>query len=454
LTWHVTHVANDIDSVGESPAGVALRQWGPASEVFLFHHGMRIFTGGGTPIARHAGRFTAFSCDTPGAGEDWCENVTEESREVIGATQFGAHYLHPAMGIRKINSGADRELLLSRAVYDYWGSVGCSPVGNSERWDLVSYTWDTTNGLTDTHPIEAATIPAQCTDFGVTEVKFDGSGTGRACYTNSDPSTHDTVHCNEQGTGIDWGNVEELEPINPFMDDADHPSFVMSGGAPTVVHHEGDGSEHWISFRPGASGATEFRFDDATAKNFRKDHPVIVENDDEMRVVYQFGEGTNARIMYKWCDDTSGDCDDYTADPTNTNSDDWHEEIVTDSHRDAAHAELLVDVGQQREFVAFTYDTTVNGSQWRRVVVGTRCVGQDNDWDFFEPRTPDVSTDDQALNFGRPSMVLDRAHDVVHIAFVEADEWEGNQPSYITGGSGDLYWARASYADGVLEDCN
>jgi hypothetical protein len=446
LTWHVTHVANDAAGAGESPAGVAMRQWGPSGDVFLLWHGALPFG------PRAAARLGHFSCDAAPPGGHWCETVTELAREQMGNLSYGQHLLHPAMAIRSLPSSNHLELLLTHTEYDY-GGASCAPVGSSERWDLVSHLWNTDVGTTRTQAVEAAWVAGLCSDYGVTEVKFDQQGVGRACYTNPDPVSDETVHCNEQGTGAEWGYVEQLDPIDPSMDEADHPSFVMHGGRPTVVHHEGTSAEDWISFRPGRSGASDFVFDDASVAAFRKDHPVVIETQDELRVVYQFGDGTNAHIMYKWCDDLTGDCDDYSPDPTNSNNDDWHEEIVTDSHDDAAHAEVMVDWGEQREFVAFTYDSN-HPYQHRRVVLATRCIGQDNPWTFHEPRQPPVTRYDQALNYGRPSMVLDRVNDVVHIAFAEAEEWHGNSPSYSMGQGGELYWVRASYADAVIGDCN
>lgn len=460
MTWHVDEVVNNVEGVGESPLGVAVRQWGPTGDVFVFYHGSKEVTLVGTPTTRQAGRLKHYLCDTPGAGQGWCETATLTSDDQVGDHSFGVHLLHPALAVK--NAGGERELLLSRAVYDY-GGVSCPIIPGApgeppeEQWDLVSYRWNTQVGSISDQAIEAAFAPGLCSDYGITELTFDGSGVGHACYTNADAGTHDEVHCNEQASGFAWNNVTAYEAINNPDNDADHPSFVLDGGGRYVVHHEVAGNNDAISFRPADPLATEFSFDNVSVAGFRKDHPRISKSPDGVRVVYMFGEDDSARLMYRWCDDLSGDCDDYTADKTNTIVDDWHEEIVTGEveHYDVNYPEIRVDYGERREFLAFSYDSADGvGSQQRRVVLGTRCIGADNPWTFSEPRVPASALWDQVLHYGRPSLVLDKAHDIVHLAFVEAEEWHSLTPNYDSGGEGDLYWARASYADADLGDCN
>jgi hypothetical protein len=460
MTWHVDEVPNNVSGAGESPLGVSVRQWGPTSDVFVFFHGTREMTVGGQTYNRQAGRLKHYTCDPAGGGYDYCETATLDNDDQIGPFSRGNHLLHPAMAIKGISGG--RELRLSRAEFDYGGAncpvySGGQGQPDQEQWDLVAYKWNTTNGSISDQAIEAAFSANECTDFGITELAFDGSGTARAYYTHGDPATHDAVHCNEEATGSTWNNVIHYEALGGLFYDADHPSFVLDGGDPIVVHHETNGTAHAISFRPADPLATDFSFDNSSVSTFRKDHPRMVKSTDGLRVVYMFAEDANARLMYRWCDDLSGDCDDYTADPTNTGNDDWYEEVVTGDtdHHDVNYPEIRVDYGERREFVAFSYDA--NGTlpgQHRRVAVGTRCIGAGNSWSFFEPRTPPSSTWDQVLHYGRPSLVLDKNNDMLHLVFVEAEEWETLTPDYDSGGVGDVYWARASYADADLGDCN
>lgn len=54
-------------------------------------------------------------------------------------------------------------------------------------------------------------------------------------------------------------------------------------------------------------------------------------------------------------------------------------------------------------------------------------------------RTADVSDDSQSIQFGRPSIALNRDENIVHVVFREV--------STPAGTSAELWWSRRSYAD-------
>ena len=59
-------------------------------------------------------------------------------------------------------------------------------------------------------------------------------------------------------------------------------------------------------------------------------------------------------------------------------------------------------------------------------------------------RAPSPSSDDQAIVFGRPSIVLNAAEQIAHVALIEFDEYHNDFKMDVPTDS-DLYWYRKSY---------
>jgi hypothetical protein len=223
----------------------------------------------------------------------------------------------------------------------------------------------------------------------------------------------------------------------------DHPSFNMGpGGRYVALHKQLDlpgsgGSNHTIEMNVPDGTALDI----SLANQVRKNFPNTSRNGGVQRVVWEEDDDVNARLMYAQC---SSDCSQLT---------NWTHEQITDGavHKDARRVEHIVDLGDQREFVSFSYDSSQVGAARNRVVLGTRCLG-DATWTFEQVRDPGAGREfwDQMLNYGRPSIVLDKANDIVMLAFVEAEQWnDGNFPT--PGTESNAVWIRADY--GVLPSC-
>jgi len=439
LTWHET----EIDPAGV-PQGVSIRNWGPTGDNFLFYdHVEPVYVGGALTSYDNVTSFAHYSCDAAGGGYDYCETVTLEDDLDVGSTintgfdPSDTHAMHPASAIRKVSS--DFELTLSRAEPE--GTHTCADIGGLPTWDLMSYVYRTdTASITDTLAIQRADNAADCQDHGKTELAYDGS-TAHACYTVTTQSTGDLVQCNEDdGSSGEWGSAVDLARV----DEEDHPSFVLDGSDRVVAAHAYDSSDdHSIEVRLADGSTSELISLHGSTK---KNHPETSWNNDVLRVVYRHDQGANADIAYKRCH-TSGtnDCSDWDS-PGDPN-DDWQESYIVEDKFGASHVEHVVDVGAQREFVAFYFNGGSAGAPKQRVLVGSRCLH--DDWEFDLPRTPDTGTDDQVLNYGTPSLVLDRVEEVVHIAFIEADEFDDQHAD--PEQDGQIYWMRANY-DG-LDSC-
>ncbi len=434
MDWYETELAFD-----DTAFGASIRNWGPTGDTFVFVNHTEEFS---STDFDHATTLFHYECDAAGGGYEFCENATLIDEEDVGATIHadGPHAMHPASAIRLYSSG-EQELTLARNEEE--GTYACS-AGGDLVWDIVSYVYRTTTGsVVESLPIQRAEKLADCEDHGKSEVKYDGA-TAHACYTTIDASG-DFVQCNEDDGGTsEWSSPEDL----PAAHEEDHPTFVIDddGDRITAVHAFTTGS-HSILVRLADGTPVTISDDDDSPKN----HPELSSNNGSLRIVYHHdpNENNDFRLAYKGCNATATvDCSDYgyPGDPT----DDWLEEYITDDvygpdhYFQAKHVEHVKDLAAQREFIAFQYNakTALSGDRLR-VVVGTRCFG--GSWDFEQPREPDQPNDDQSLIYGTPGLVLDKNHQLVHIAFAELTQMNGNNPDTTAGG--DAYWLRASYAD-------
>ncbi len=439
MDWYETEIAYDDTAVGAS-----IRNWGPSGDVFVFvNHVDEVVDGLGVSTYNNETTIYHYECDAAGGGYEFCENATLIDEEDVGSTNVSSlpHAMHPASAVRFYSSG-EQELTLSRNEEE--GTYVCGAPGGNLVWDIVSYVYRTTSGsVVESLPIQRADSAAECEDHGKTEVKYDGA-TAHACYTTIDASG-DYVQCNEDdGDPYEWSSTEDLTAAS----EEDHPTFVIddNGDRITAVHAFNGSANHEILLRLADGTPVAISDNDDSKKN----HPELSGNTDGIRVVYHHDpEGMgDFRIAYKGCNLSSTvDCSDYgyPGDPT----DDWVEEYITDDvygsnyYFQAKHAEHVKDLALEREFVAFQYNSYTASEPRLRVIVGTRCFG--GSWDFEQPRVPDDVDDDQSLIYGTPGLVLNKNEKLVHVAFAELAEMDGNEPTTTDGG--DAYWLRASYAD-------
>jgi len=437
-------------SSDQAARGVSIRQWGPQGRVFLYTHLQG--TDDGVNDDEQSAEVEEWECLPAGGGYDYCENIFLQNHEVVGATSTGAHLLHPAAAIRH-QGGGDLELTLSRLVKNY-GGASCPTNNGEEQWDLVSYLFEPdhsgSNDITATLPINAAFASAECADYGMTELAYDGA-TPHGCYTAIEGS-EEFIQCNDDdGTGTsEWTGANDLsndENLPGSWDaEEDHPSFVIAPNGRIVAAHR-----HNVHPTQGEKQNIEVTFPDSSIVDIdswtdtRKNFPNTSRNYDGvlgkhvLRVVWEVGDGTDAELTYASC---HTDCDIDTS---------WSTETITDSHRDAQRVQHVADAGANREFVVFSYDsrTPFFGST-TRVVLGTRCMDQSpaEAWAFDEVRpSPASPGDDQKLNYGRPSIALDKVNDMVMVGFVEASNWDDGPVWDLQGGSdGDVVFARADYS--------
>jgi len=386
-------------------------------------------------------------CFPAQGGLEYCEVATAVSADDVGPTQTGQHFLHPAMSIRKLSGSSDLELYLSRVEDDYW--ISCPNNSSGLVWDLASYQFKPDDPV-DPFVWEVAVHAAvqqtsECSDHGITELLFDGS-TPHACYTNV-TDTEERVQCNDyDGSGqYEWGNPDNLAlqtGLPPGWETReDHPSFNMGAGGRVVALHK----EAIPPFGNNNNHAIEITFPDgtaldlSTANQVRKNFPNTSRNGGVQRVVWEEGDDGDAELKYAEC---SSNCKQFSS---------WTIEEITDGsvHKDARQVSHVVDQPEKREFVTFSYDSNTDFMEdpENRVVMGTRCLG-DTTWSFEEVRDPPLAKEtwDQMLNYGRPSIVLDKSNELVMIAFVEAEEWNnGNFPDFTL--DADAIWVRAHYGD-------
>jgi hypothetical protein len=447
LEWH--HSVFDYSDEQQAARGVAIRQWGPQGRVFLYAHLQ------GQNLEQSA-EVVEWECLPAGGGFDYCENIFIQNLEAVGPTNTGEHLLHPAAAIRN-QGGGELELYLSRAVDDYY--ISCPDTTEGAQWDLVSYVFEPdhsgVNDIVYTIPINAAIQQtSECNDYGITELTFDGSEP-HACYTMHSGSD-ELVQCNhynsipqdEWGAPASLANNELLDP--GWIAEEDHPSFVISPNGRIVAAHRHNygpvGQERQNIEVTFPDGDTVY-LDDWGTSNIRKNFPNTSRNYDTtlgkhvLRVVWEYESGNLAKLKYGSC---HTDCDDLA---------NWSLEEITAAYKDAQKVQHVVDGPARREFITFSYDSEEPGfGNTARVVVATRCIDAGPVWDFQEIRpAPSPTGDDQKLNYGRPSIALDKANSMLMVAFVEASNWGlGNR--WQSNSDGDVVFARADYSG--LPQCN
>jgi len=430
LTWHTKKVR-----VVGVPVGVSLRNWGPTGDTFLFVH--HVDRDDETDDLVHTTTLRHLRCDD--APEGWCATSTFLDSERVGDTVITRadrfHYMHPTTSVKL--GGEAPKLILARAEPRH--PLDCLPLADEPSWTLSAFLYQSGEAaVTDSMPLVGTD---DCRDHGKTEVLWSGDDL-HACYTSQPRLGDDVVQCNDD-IGTDWALDDGWQaPVDLDLGDGleDHPSFVMRDGVPVVALHVKQGDDHSIRMRLASGEWVTLSQVDPVWKN----HPHMSDDGGAHVLVYQVGLGASARIAYKRChpDQAPGGCLDYRQSP----DDDWKESYVTDApggeHHfpGAARPEHVVDHAAGREYVTFAYNADRGGDTSDRVVVGTRCAVPGARWEFLHPREPADPGIDQYLPMGTPALVLDRAHDMVHLAFVEGQR-DGAHVDL--DADGDIYWLRA-----------
>lgn len=437
LVWHTTDLGTPG---GPYPVGASVRVWGPTGEVFLLRHEHeRLAVATGEPY-RQSAVLEQFRCLPARDPSSWCAHVVNEGQWPIGTVDEGNHMLHPSMVVRDM--GPVRRLTLVRATRGYRYACPSHPDGRTQ-WDLAAFEVDSGKGVVSTVPLEFARGPDDCTDWGRLEVQMGADRVPWACYTHADEAIGDRVRCRRQTEPLHWSEVLDL----PHRWEADHPSFALVGGHPLVAVHETDGRGHRIRLHGPGARREPIDLDDDAFLERRKNYPSIASEAGHTVVAYEVGSDTTPSVWLRSCD--AGDaCTDYRPDSVD---DAWHEESFEGPQGLAAHPQVAIDTGAGRLFLAYGSNVAVDPrtATRARIQLATRCLATpDAPFDLFALPTPAEPAHDQVFGYGRPALELDRHHRMVHLAVIEATDWEGRMPDLDDPDTDStLRWMRASYAD-------
>jgi hypothetical protein len=426
LTWH-----DDAIFTTGTPQGVSVRQYGPTGDTFFFiDYNVDRTTDPQDPQVLSGTALVHYDCQQIGS-QDWCETIAQRDVEWVGSeiqtSHDDAHLRHPAIASRHLGNG-EFEVTLARS--DYGIDYDCPNAGSgSPVWDIGDFTYTTVaDAVTASGAIQSAQSASDCADHGKTTLVYRGS-TPHACY-GRNLLAGDRVQCNyDDGGTTEWGATEDYTPPGSGLQ-YDHPSFADDGNAHLVAMHAfvdpPPGTEQH-SIRLFLDTATEV--DISAVDSVRKNHPHVGLSGGILTIVHHVDRNLDAKVGYKRCNLNVEDCEDYPSD--------WYTSYVTTSYNGAEHVQHARDTSAKREFVAFSYE---DSGQYK-VVVGSRCTNGGS-WAFDEPRAAQSSWD-QRIDYGEPSLVLDRTQQVVHLAFVEVPNWAGSYAP--AGNGGEVRWVRAEY---------
>jgi len=441
------------------PVGTAIRNWGPQDEVFI---SVDVKTDDSTVNDIEADSdLYWYTC----SNNDTCATATLQSTTDVGTTIYGRNLPQSSLAIRR-RWGQPIEVLhtLRQKI-----ELDCDGDGDEYRddftdegnlLDLGAKLFSTTSGEIESWQVDANDGSGRCENHGISFSRFVTNSTDpMACYTrNSDdpnPGTapyRDRLTCNTydgnpSGTGAAWDNREVMYNNG---ENEDHPSFVVYGSGDHLAV-----SGTWRGAQGNSTDEIRVHFPDAAAPPPNED--IVSFPSTGTKVEYSHLEDHGGKLHLVWADRTSNSasvryqsCDYAFGNGVYCNHEtDWlsSDTIVADSstgyHRDAQGPVFAMD--GDRQFVAWQYNANSDTNPRWRVVVANRCVG-DPSWSYEEVRgTTDAR--DQYVVEGRPSLVLNRAENIAHIVFIEAEGYTGGFQGFNSITNADAWWYRTSYSE-------
>jgi hypothetical protein len=121
---------------------------------------------------------------------------------------------------------------------------------------------------------------------------------------------------------------------------------------------------------------------------------------------------------------------------------------VSPSNRSVRHPEVTVDTsgGRQTAFILASFDSHSGAPTEARLELFTSCDLGATWSGATQVALPDVDSDDHVNGLGAPTMVPNRLEQILHIGFVEIDNYVAAY-SMSNSTKGTAYWGFRSYAD-------
>ncbi len=459
------------------PIGAAIRNWGPTDDVFIAWD-VLIPTAAGDLETENEALFKHYVC----SDNDDCATTSASATIAMGDPVNYQNALHPSLGIKRAPpAGAappyllqpvETRLLIRQDAgdcdLDGDDATDGAAAGAPERegLDLHAFHYDEWSGHDPVNDVTRADIGTYgvCEDHGFSRTRFR-SGVAHTCFTfDTAPlvmGISQKIACNDDTyvSALSWAGHRDLSNLDTLGSPAneDHPGFDFFGstGVLGVAGHQKVGANsHFIRahFPVATSPPTETVITLDTA-SVELNNPDVFAANGFLHTVWQRNTETAAGILYRRCDVEGARSGGGTKDCKLLTDWDATESVVDSTtldvtgkpyvNRSARFPQLAID--GKRQFVVYQYDDDSSLPLFKtRVMVASRCEG-DATWDVELVRTPDATTDDQAIVYGRPSIVVNADENVVHVAFVEFDEYL-NGFEMETPDDSDLFWYRTGYS--------
>ena len=354
--------------------------------------------------------------------------------KVVGNTVFDLEFLHPAMAIKRLQSGVEVvDILRREKVDDDCDNDGDTTEVAEAALDLRHYDYRTDTSVIAVHQMVSSNLfnstNNACTDTGLSHIK-NHTGDLYACYTfkiNPLNGSQDRLQCNDNSTNptVVWS--EEVDFSSPVVED--HSAFDFKDGERVVIGNRrpAGSSDDEIRFHfPDAIGTPEFGIGvgaDVDGGSVPDIMAVSVASGEVLHAAWEAEDATELRVGR--CPATE-DCQQAS---------DW---TVTTVHSITngriGHPELAHDGAFQ--ILIWEEDDDLFEGEIQLYSMNRCGTGA---WSTPELiRAVDNSNEEQGLLNGNPNMALNRQDNVAHVVFIEADRGANTS---------ELWWARQSYTD-------
>ncbi|MEQ1564384.1 MAG: hypothetical protein ABMA64_02015 [Myxococcota bacterium] len=367
---------------------------------------------------------------------DGCASRAIRPPEPLGDPLPWGNPLQPAAALHRDGAARLTVLLRQKVEPDCDGDGLTGDDGDPDDQgavDLRAFEWDLAGGAGA--PADVSVNSGVCASRGVAQVRMS-RGVARACFTHTDPGEDDRVDCAD-AIGAGWAPA--AGPTNDGQGDEDHLSMDAVGGERVVAAHQGRiGAVDAVRVHfPDRPGEPVVEFPSAGPADQPADgaqHPDLTAGGRTLRLVWQDGVGTTAKIWTAACP-RAADC----ALPASWTA---PEEVSAPGYQEDAELPQLAADGDA-QWAVWTYDADPGPEVAARVASAHRCGS--GPWSVQEVRAPDLATDDQSLEMGRPSLVLNRDEHLAHLALVEFDEFTRRDDLGGRTHHADLYWCTTPY---------
>jgi hypothetical protein len=411
--WYTTKIEDD--PTGTAVVGVAIRQWGPTDEVFFAVETRDTSSG------EHDLHMEQWDCLNAA-----CSSVSpSDGPDELFDNLLHDQYMHPSMAIMRESASDPRVLTVATRdrkrttcdgnIYELAGYLDRVAI----YLDVNSQEWDTSSGtMTGDYAVR------------LSDTSDDVCENATRTFTKYEKNTKD-VH-----VAYDWNESPDVYMGN---DPVDYPQEVYianravssSSQTQTLVHRD-FGEVLWRS-RP------TFAFDDNAdriAAFHEPNYTVVdfVDESDPWNTDVAFSLPVTSRTWPSIS--TRGDRIDLVDSEgyaTCTMSG------TVDCRDDADWSDEELGVGDDAQIVSDGDKLFILTGSGETIQIKTKCVG-DTSWSTTTPKTP-TGGNKQLAYSGRPSIVLNRQDNVLHVAFVENTTGELNEDD------GEAWWARRSYSD-------